>query len=434
MIVTCGHVIRNTTKIYGFKIINKGTSAIKFELDILVDAIEFDVAILKPKNNLLATKSFSNPLTINDLELTIPNINDKIKVLAMDTIDDEKNIFYKTNISNWLVKNISIEQIHSNNIPESVLIDISPDNLFESIIINYNGLSGSPCFNSNNKIIGLIGLEPTNKDIFDDIEINLFPSMIIYRVIKEYINNGMYNGVCTLYFDYIKLDEVNRVNGVNGIQVTNTYSILYENSKSKLKKGDILLEVSDNKIDENGNIYCPIVKYDIPIHTFIMLNYISNDIIDVNVKRGKQIKLLKIKAVPIWKYLYIPFLTNNEFVKLNNMIFVEISEDIIEHYQSNNTNLIGPFINVHMNNKYRNNKGNHIVVLFNVTDNKIKEKINNIDRQIIYSDDNIKCVPTLRKLNGKKINNIFDLKSKMKSIKKISIELETMENNISIKF
>lgn len=87
-----------------------------------------------------------------------------------------------------------------------------------------------------------------------------------------------------------------------------------------------------------------------------------------------------------------------------------------------------------MNNKYRNNKGNHIVVLFNVTDNKIKEKINNIDRQIIYSDDNIKCVPTLRKLNGKKINNIFDLKSKMKSIKKISIELETIENNILIKF
>lgn len=444
IIITCGHVIRNAKKVYGLKIIKDGIDVIKFELISVVDAIEFDIGILVPQDDLLIDKLFPNPLTIDDFDMTLPKEKENIKIIAMDIVDDKDSIFYKTKVSNWFVKNITIEQIYSNNIPENILINISSQNFFESFVISYNGLSGSPCYNSDDKIVGIIGLEPADQDIFDDVEINVLPIMITFRVIKEYIEYDYYYGACTLYFKskFVGNDNFKKIHNFNEkyLQVTNNYSIPYEQSISKLENGDVFLFLSDNSIDNNGNVYCPILKYKVPIQTYCMLNFNSSDTIELTVVRNKSKTNLSIQAVPIWKYIYIPFSSNYDgnknFVEIDGMVFVEISEDIIEYFVGNGIDIVGPFIDVHTTNKYRKDN-ERIIVLIDLANKDVIEKINYQEFEQTYSNEEseTKYVPTLRKMNGKKIINILDLKSKMKSEKCSNIELELeIGNNVIIKF
>lgn len=424
MIITCNHVIKNAAEIYGLKIIDNGMDIVKFELKSVVNAIEFDVGILKPTDETLLRDLFPNPHTINNFEMSLPQKNDNILLLEMSRTDD---IFYKTNILDWSVKNITIEKIAGENVPENVLINVSPSNVYESGD-SYNGMSGGPCFDSKNKIIGIVGLGE------DDEIINIIPAMAIFRVIREY---NKYMGACSLYFES-KLITNDKFRDKKYVQITNNYSFTHKKNSSMLKNKDILLYISKNSINDDGYVFCPVLKYNIPIETYCMLNFVNSEIINIDVIRKNKKINLKIKAIPINKCCYVPLsISNKKFVEFNGMTFIEISEDIIEFFSTKkNIDIIGPFIE---KKKYRKKKSK-IVVLIDLVNKDVIEKINyrlfknkyQIVRDSIIENKNaIKYVPTLLKINGKSINNISDICEKRYS--NIELELET-GNNMIIEF
>lgn len=461
MIVTAGHVIRNTKQIFGLKIIKDGMDAIKIDLMLVINSIEFDIGILVLADEYLTDKLFVNPLTLDDFKFTLPKEKDKVKLIALDTVDDQDGIFYKSKISKWFVKNITIEQIHSNNIPKSVLINISSIDIFESIVISYNGLSGAPCFDIENKIIGMIDMAPSDQDIFENVEINIIPILSIQRIIKEYVEYNMYKGICSLYFEheFVTNKLFKHLHNLNNnyVKITNNYSINYGNNKYKLEIGDVLLYIDNNYIDDNGHIYYPELKYKVPIHTYIMMNYISNETINITLIRNNNLINLKIIATPIWKYLFVPFSTNygknKTYVIYKDIIFIEISEDLIEQYVKQNEQLIGPFIEHHIHTKFREGKGKgeeeRIVVLIDLVEspNPRRNIINKINHPLFehtYSKPKppIKYVPSLKKINRKKIININDVKkilyNKNKDKdkdKEFEFEFEVeFNNNVIIKY
>lgn len=410
--ITSSHVIRNTKKVYGIKIKENKIDFYKFELSILVNSIEFDIAILKANDKQLINNLFKQPFSFSNIEKKVPKVNNKIKIIAIDTINNINECF-RIKISNWNVNNISFQKVISNSIPESLIINVLSRNFFDNNIINYSGLSGTPCFDINDKIIGFISMTDSDQNIFQDVNIDLLPSINIFRVIKEFTRTNMYNGIC----DFCYKIEDNKI--------INNYNI----KKNKLLKDDVIESINNN-IVRDGYIYYSKIDYKIPLRTYFMMEYYNDQQVNIIVSRNNRKKKVNQKTFSVNDYYKIPLsCKNTKYFVYDDMVFIQITEDIIEYYSEKGFRIIGPFLDS-FETIFNHKKNKSIIILIDLLskNNKLIDKIDSPLFTRSYKNKNslIKYTPTLKKLNGKYIKDLNDLKKKIKNKNNLfDFEIET---------
>ena len=224
-----------------------------------------------------------------------------------------------------------------------------------------SGCSGSPCVNNNNEIVGIITQYNTEID-----SLQILPIIYVLHLINS---DNFYTLPNTI----------------------NKYNIIY---------------INDEKV-ENGLVFSQKIQYTIDIYTYTTLN--CNEKIKLTIEQKNKKKDIYINVIPTDYNTYIPFFFNNKYISYNNIIFVEISKEIIEYYR-----LVGPFF------KYLfldNKKDKKIVVPI---ENKSNLKLNNL----FSNDSQFVRVSTIYKINNKKISNLDDMNEIILKNKKSELKIE----------
>lgn len=309
------------------------------ELEVLKKSYNNDIAILKFKDNDVFD-NFPNPIPINSFNQNIPKKYDEINFIE---IDEDKQ-----NIHNLYVENVS----YDNN-----KIYINCDYKEKA-----NGLSGGPCFNNNNEVVGIITQYNTENNL-----LQIYPIIYVLQLLKS-------DNFYTLPSNVDK------------------YNILY---------------INDEKVI-NGLVYSQNIQFNIDIYTYTILNY-SNQKIKLTIQQKKKIKDVYIDVIPIDYNTYIPFFFNEKYIKYNNIIFVEISKEIMEYYK-----LVGPFFKY----LFLDNKKNKKIVV--PIENKSNLELNNL----FSNDSKFVRVSTIYKINNKKISNLDDMNKIILKNKKSELKIE----------
>lgn len=224
-----------------------------------------------------------------------------------------------------------------------------------------SGCSGSPCVNNNNEIVGIITQYNTEID-----SLQILPIIYVLHLINS---DNFYTLPNTI----------------------NKYNIIY---------------INDEKV-ENGLVFSQKIQYTIDIYTYTTLN--CNEKIKLTIEQKNKKKDIYINVIPTDYNTYIPFFFNNKYISYNNIIFVEISKEIMEYYR-----LVGPFF------KYLfldNKKDKKIVVPI---ENKSNLKLNNL----FSNDSQFVRVSTIYKINNKKISNLDDMNEIILKNKKSELKIE----------
>jgi len=309
------------------------------ELEVLKKSYNNDIAILKFKDNDVFD-NFPNPIPINSFNQNIPKKYDEINFIE---IDEDKQ-----NIHNLYVENVS----YDNN-----KIYINCDYKEKA-----NGLSGGPCFNNNNEVVGIITQYNTENNL-----LQIYPIIYVLQLLKS-------DNFYTLPSNVDK------------------YNILY---------------INDEKVI-NGLVFSQNIQFNIDIYTYTILNY-SNQKIKLTIQQKNKIKDLYIDVIPIDYNTYIPFFFNEKYIKYNNIIFVEISKEIMEYYK-----LVGPFFKY----LFLDNKKNKKIVV--PIENKSNLELNNL----FSNDSKFVRVSTIYKINNKKISNLDDMNKIILKNKKSELKIE----------
>ena len=373
-VLTCAHVILKST----YKLIMYRYTSNKLEeilLDVVCVADVLDLALLK-----LKTKSSATAVNLCDFDKSILFDDDNIaslNALSYELDKTKKKIIEQK--YDCKVTNVKIQNIRYLNMPLLPWIEII---IKDDIIYNsekLDGLSGSSIF-INDKIIGIISCYE-----LDPKKIILTPRILIHRFIREFITTNEYNGLCNIIASTTNSEiEINEKK-YDGVQIENDYNINYNYNKKSymktrrnLKKNDVIYEINNKKfkeIDGNMLLYDDNLSMNIPMSTYIALNYIVGDEIDLKIYRPSDTnKNLKINARSVKTTMYLPITHNYSYHNCNGLIFVELSKYMIEHYIDQNIglyNIIGKYI---FETPYRNNN-DKIIVLVDIIKNEMSDSI-----------------------------------------------------------
>jgi hypothetical protein len=313
------------------------------ECELLFKSFEFKFNLFLIKGDIK-----QNGINIYDIIKIIPDKNEKLQY---------DNKLYEFKI------------IHK-NIPNKQYLNIY------YIVNNIN--VGVPVYQNNN----FIGMSISNTEI-----INVFN---IYNTIKEWIEYKTFSGFYTLYYNYVIID--NKLT-----QINDNYNISYNKestiNRNNIKKNDILLEIDGYTIF-NNNIEHNIFGL-INIYTYVLLNYIKNEVIKMKIQRDNKIKNININTRTIYSIEIIN--TNNniktEYCNKDQQIYFELNYLMI-------TNLINLGYNVPKSIKYLIINDN-----INIDDHfeyRIIMKYNEKEKDIKF--ENI-----LENIGNKNIKNIKDI-------------------------
>lgn len=410
-VITCYHGIKNSHEIVGYTLDNKFT---KYNLSMIVKSCTMDLALLKIDNRI-------DGYTINDLYRGLP------------TSDDLSVNLYKINYNNGNKTTINIKKYEKNkyNItyerlisfiqPELPYINIIEENpiVKENRDFNFEGTSGSIAL-YDKKIIGIFS------SITNDGVITLTPSLSIIRFLNEYIKYGCIHGLCYIY----GLKNIVRLNDHNigyGLKLEGSHNIKHNkviNKNIKLMDTDIIYKINNLKIDSN----CCVDN--MPITTYIALNYMENDTIPLKILRTNSKKEhtkieVNLKGVVIEKIKLIPEENNMKFVELYGLIFTEISEELLKDYYKKDIILVNEFIEKINKRPFSSNR--KIIVIVDINRDRIDREILNIIDELkfplINIEENKYVMPELVKVNNIIIKNLKELSE----IARLNIE------NISLK-
>lgn len=427
--LTCNHCIKNTVN-HEFIFNNK-----IFSCTLKIFSEELELALLE----IHGLKISTDLLNINDLDLKIQT-------------SDTKMILYTLNIDDYIEHQqcnpMAIEcfnyrmvykKMESLNIPEL------PSILMQASIItemDMHGMSGSLIF-ANGKILGMLS-NIKNSDMY------VIPSRTIYRFLMEFIKTNNFVGLCTIVGDTQIIEfETDEGKQLKGIHILNTLNIDYNNypytqnrSKcSNFKLDDIIINIDNKEIVEDGKVYDDFLQTYINYQSYISLNYICGDEIKFNIMRCVNIKLsdykeqkLLIRARPLNSIKYIPLMSTNNIFTYNGLVFGIINENIIKEYNNVGINIGYSLREYYINNPYRNEQLDVIVLLDinkNGLDKKIIEKIDSIGLPVHHISEKEYAIPVIKKINKHKITSLEKLKEILVLQLKNTIYI-TM-NNINIK-
>lgn len=257
--------------------------------------------LVKVKNNIyvITTSHFSKRFFYQSIELDIlqrSNIWDIAVLLPCKEIKynftfclsqkvfNGNNKFYY--LSNGKQKKIKIKNIVINK--------------YGYIPIEYknkiaNGDSGSPVYNENKQVLGIISY-------IEDNIIYIVPSFIIQHV----INNNSHK-LFNILFSYCPLDKTSMM------QYFHLCGLYIRRSGNSLLKGDIVLQINNIPVNIDGSLMVNNIKLDINI--YIMLNFTSD--FDLVILRNNEKKIIRLKNEEAHYILY----KGSYFKVFNNAIF-----------------------------------------------------------------------------------------------------------------
>lgn len=340
----------------------------QINLEIYTLTNEFNLALLKIINHIP-----EKYITIHDFNIRL--------------IDDVKGYLY-TNIDqkNKQIKcklcEIIIDKLINIHIPDNVFIQYN-------ISSDINIKKGSIIVNSNKKINGIV-YEQT-----DDI-IYAIPSKVICRFLQEMSIDNRFE-ICSLYFDHIIIN--------NELMVTNTNKINYNTSVTpnllqneiiptrynNFRKNDVILEI-DNTSLKNGKVYDQSIGINLPLKTYIMLNYFMGMHINFKIMRIKDdiyiTKNIMVNIRPASSIFLIPYKNSfqTKYYIVDNKIYIELDENIIRYFIKQKIN-IDDIMNIFMKHNIRNDVTKKCYGLINL-DNKMEpiKLVIRMDKKIVDLD------------------------------------------------
>ena len=316
--------IKNICKINKKNIILKIEESIKIpEIDLII----FNVNNYFPMENISCYDLYNSKYNIDDI--------------------NENTYFYmyESNNNKINMKNININRGKYINLsfPDMLMYTIKNDTIYE-----IEGLSGSPIYYNNNKIIGI------QSGNLDNLLI-IIPFIFVKRIINELFNYKTFYGLCNFYFE-IKNNII-----ISNYEIDyNIYIKSIDLKFSKLYKGDYILKLDDLEI-RNNLIFCPNLKYYIDIHDYIILNKTIHDTNNFIIfRQSNKIKnklIIKTGNKDMNKSLSIN-ITENKIIKIiiNNKIYFKINSELFFYIMNNNQNEIIDFIKLEklFKNKFSN--------------------------------------------------------------------------------
>lgn len=237
-------------------------------------------------------------------------------IIIKPILQDNKVVYYNLNkIQKKIHKEPSkldvliddrFEKIEFTKIVWGFVCDLpeAPNNIFLETKSNFSlkdkSISGSPVFNKNKKIVGVV-------DKFNKKNGNLYliPSFYIWKVLNCYNDNIIQN-----------LDLPTRIENFksNEIKIIFTSSF-FDNS---FCSGDIINKIDGYNINNNLQIYDPSIGTYIPLSTYFLIK--EDGFIDIEVIRNREVR--KIKNIPLED------INHMLSIKIDNRIpkFIEINE------------------------------------------------------------------------------------------------------------
>jgi hypothetical protein len=433
-VLTCLHGIKNAYELnfYSFDIKSEGRDKDKIrkiQLDLATYSTESDLALLKMKVDDI------EGVNIDTFDQKIPSIDARLKLYLVDYKHRSRDhIDIIKNIYNCVNENITFENQQSFNMPLLPYINIMSSKLLKDKFSysELRGISGSIVLDENDTIVGII------LSVTDDNVISILPSVTIRSFLEEFIKKGNFNGLCNILaqvsFCSIDIDEreekfcylIDNNFGIN----YNTCS-LYDNitKRSNLKNGDMIFKIDNREFDSDGTVYCEKMDCKLPLSTYIALNYMCGDSIPLTIFRNTpkgsyDEKNININARPCWTAKYLPDVFNGNYSNYNGMIFIELSEELIDDYNNHNIMLVGSSQDNYELFPYRNGNDRVIVLIDilrkDITDEET-EAFDKLKLPLINIKGNMYNILVIKKINGKKVSNINTLKKLFKNSNKNNI-------------
>lgn len=401
-IITCNHLVPPSfDRIVAIDTIKKK----QYNLKVMKNFYEIDIAILEifDENNLKPITYKKNYKSRFD-ELHVLRKKNKCEYSKLILNDFELGIM---NINTTMFSSFT----YFSNIEKS---------LFENI---YSGLSGSLLFDENNIPISIFhGYSSYKSKSYNTIKtIPLFVVMETFYNFMDYKITSLHSII--INYDTVKINFEDTIKTCIIVKDTTNN---YINGKKNLKfqKNNIIISIDDLEINKNGKIYVDEFNDDISVNSYFLFK--SLDINHIfKIRYGKYTKKEKftitntyIKPIPINDMFKINISDSNTIFIHENLIFLELSDQILNFYDKLGLHLF----NSKITNTFKNFDEEKYVIVINM--DKLIIKDNMIDfgsytnilkkNKFIYFD-------IVKKINNTKIKNINDVIRKMNN-KKIKIE------------
>ncbi len=338
-------------------------------------------------------------LSLKKISKKIPSANSELYISVGDTINGPTEI------------RLVFDKMEFNYINGSK--DLPPTPILTSNIVSserseLNGLSGSPVFNTKNKVIGIVSQynKLTN-------QINIVPSYLIHKIVNDYLEN-----------------RKEKVLGlVIPVESNEDGLIISKNCSRRIRKGDKITKINYKNIDSNCMVYSQEIKHRLPWNTFIMTLY-NDETISILIKSksdtGKSNYTFPIRKrlKHLNDYLKIDNIFKEDFEVISGYVFCELTFPLIKLFFENKVILHGPSIDI-INRKNKSPKSNKTVVMIDYLGSEREDifegAINNNFNQKEFQN---KKIFSLNKLGNKKIKNLSHLKLLMKRNKNKFLSLE----------
>ena len=446
------HGLKNMYDLFMYAFVrdlNGKYSIVTNQLEVIITSDELDLVLLKPIN-------FTDKIVSINLEKfnkVIPNRDSLANLYIRNTkYKSKQQLVLDDRIYKCKVNNIVLENQQSYNMPilPYILICVDDDKFYETDDIG--GISGSFVLDNNKNIVGIV-----SNIIIGTKNLSILPSVSICRFLEEFMKTDRFAGLCDIVGD-LKLCEIEtEEKELMTVMVTDAVGINYNKNildrtdsiGNSLQDGDILYEVNGLEFDKKGKLYCDKIGMFIPLSTYIALEYISGDMIPLSIYRMNKdehnSKKIKLKARPICTMKYIPISSMKRYYEYNGLIFMELTEEIIELYRNNSIVFTGPIIKYYDETPYRN-VDEKVVILIGINKKKISDEYINVYDGLalpfIHKNENRYILPIISKINKKKITSLDNIEKLIsKNGKNIlyllgdgKIKLDFDDSNSSLKY
>jgi len=428
-VITCNHIMLKFSKYRGFAQ-DDGGKVVSFELTVCRRIPEIDIVVMRivcdqilPELDITTTipRSFNNQLIVGEYK---PDTKTK-------NVDD---IFTTININNNIslifdiLKSKYVEQIPLIEIPIERMDIIIPiikkyqinlkqrdhpryNNMLKLIAEKLHGTSGG-IIRSDNNNIGMVMIF-TNTD--RQLSIKALPLSLINMIVTNMIMFNKMGDMMGIQIDTKACDIEYEKEDVYGRFVFKQ-SGQYSNGKRifTFNQGDIILEVDGIKFNNNKMLWSDFFNMYVPLNTYLMIrsNSIPNMPIGIKILRQykdeQRIRQYNLFPIP-YNEMHRVVIFNKKLQYWNGLIFIELSEELIDFYQR-----IGSIKIVCRNDSYSNEKN---IILLNYNQLGLNDKSKHLKN---ISQSEYLLFPC--KLADKKSALKSPLKSSLKSALKSSLK------------
>lgn len=365
-----------------------------------------NVFILKKNNNKISfNKLHVKTICVSsEFDLALLKFDEYLQNIPDNVFNLDESLKDMTNLYCYLIdisreSHFQIKQDKNNFTNSSVIFDFttvglnSPYLPFIKLPITdklrnreLKGLSGSGIF-QNNQLKGILKYA-------DKENVYAIPIVSILKFINEYKLHGSCN-LCNIF------DNMNNIL-ISGYRIKMESEIVSITSKSK----NILIKANDFVYDEKTKI-C------IPSSTFIALNFTENDVININFYNEATTKL-KLKSLDSLKY--ISNMSDHNYLKYNDLIFIELTEDLIEFYRIHDKLFCKNLLEKYFVKPYRN-KSDKLILLIDVLNIGDKADFFNQLNLPFDTQSNLNyTIPELKTINKKKVRTLTDMKKMLEEV------------------